>query len=514
MNRADNIETEIKLVAASPDILERLAGLPLVRECLVAGSERTKEMEACYYDTPKRRLAKAGAIYRVRREPDGYVATVKMESSNSGGLSERLEYNVPLLDEKPKIDGFSGINFLLDLPKLVGKERLEKLFTVAVVRQQFELVVSAQTRIEAAIDHGHIIAGDKTLAVDEVEFEIIEGSRADLLGFIAQLAGEETLYIEHKSKYYRGCQLIGEGALLKDNGAGRTDSEQPLKDFLLKLLKEKIGNMLFLLSETAVAHEKSSLLAELTEKTIELQNALDFLLPLFPAPECDRRKGFLHALADGFSAAADIGALVGEWQRLSAKMRGVQSTATWTDLLKEKQQATHCPNHSAAVLFSLWAWLERQPWLDEVQPDREDFFRQRTLECLDELLQHWQRVSGEYKKHLPALLGETGKLLHGLGLIGKELPKDLRKVEKAAEELHDSLLREQVAEKTGQRIFSLFKASGGRLLYRDAGILYGWLLKSEEKKKNGQAEKYLSDLQKYRDKLRKRLEGNIEALGD
>ncbi len=510
MSKTENIETEIKLIALSEDVLAGVASLPLLRERMIAGSEREKELVSHYYDTPKRRLARAGVVYRVRKEPGGYVATVKAENSNSGGLSERLEYNVPLPDADPTLAGFEHIKFLLDLPALVGKGELEKLFAVEVVRQQFEVAVTAETKVEVAIDRGKIIAGDKSLPIAEVELELIEGKRSDLLAFVAQLTKEAPLFAEHKSKYYRGWLLIGGKSDFSKSKKIEEESRQPLKDILLSVLAEKIGLLLSSITDAAFSPAKAGLLSEQAQ---ELKSVLDFAAPLLSAPEYDRQESILDKMAKDFAAVSLVASFSADWEHITSQMSGIQPTAVWAKLLVEKQRDSGLAEKDyTSRLFSLWAWLEGAPWLNIVQPATKEFIVERCLQYLTEIMDMQQNIESS-AKNAAILADKVGALNAALGVLHPQLPKNVNKLQKNIDALHAALKKGQEAQKAGEGIFSLFKASGSRLLYRDAGILYGWYLRSQGKEKNSkEIEEYLSEIRKIWIKLKKSLPGDDLAV--
>ena len=127
-----HIEIELKLLIKGTD-LKKLLASALMKACLRDGSEKTNELETIYYDTPDFVLKKHGIAYRVRNKGNNtYEATVKTAQKSSSGLSERLELNMPLPDEKAVLTGFKELGLGFELTELVP-DGVEALFTTKLL---------------------------------------------------------------------------------------------------------------------------------------------------------------------------------------------------------------------------------------------------------------------------------------------------------------------------------------------------------------------------------------------
>ena len=499
MNSENNREMEIKLTTLSPELLAKILQIPLVKERIIVGSERDKYLESHYYDTPKRRFAKAGVVFRVRKEPEGFVATVKVEKSNSGGLSERMEYNVSLHDEQPTFGGFDKINFIINLQAIVAKEGgVQELFSVNVQRKQCELMLSDETVVEMAVDTGGIIAGEKCLSVHELELEIKKGKSSDLIDFVALLANEVPLFAEQKSKYYRGCELSGEQIeQIKAKSVEEISTAKPFKSSVQSALVRQTG---YALCVTADCIHDKGYMPDLYTALTHLKKMLVFFGNIFEEKQCQEQIKKIENLIDLIEKQRYVGEFASLWQRLNARTETITTNMLLEKLLNEKDryytnlftQEINSGKYSV-FLFSLWSWLMKGNWQENTEITGKDYLYEQIVRINNEVQQLYEKedILGFYDRLL--------LLIRNINLMKKFSGKDARILVKAAKKLAKQVKNKMLAEKTAETLFSLFRASAGRLLYRDAGILLGYYLKAyavKEKKLDERMGAYLA-IEKY-----------------
>lgn len=205
-----NTEIELKMLI-SQENLEKLFALEQMQKVIRAGSKDVKRLRTSYFDTKEMTLQSYGIAYRVRDKGDGtFEATVKTSKKKTSGLSERLELNIPLQENKAVLTGFKAMGLNYELLDLVP-QGVDCLFTVDVERTTYLLDIPNAV-VEVAIDKGNVIAGDKKAPIDEIEFELKEGEASALISFTAELAEQVPLLMENRSKYARGlllCNLPG-----------------------------------------------------------------------------------------------------------------------------------------------------------------------------------------------------------------------------------------------------------------------------------------------------------------
>lgn len=203
---AKNTEIELKLLLSKDD-LERLLTLDFMVQAIREGSRRVRHLVSTYYDTQELTLKEHGIAYRVRDKGDGsFEATVKTQKQSAGGLSERLELNLPLAEAQPVLDGFAALGLGFELSELAPCG-VQALFTVDVQRITYILDYAGAV-CELAIDKGAIRCGEKSGSIDEVEIELLEGEVQALLELKERIAAAVTLRAEERSKFARGLALL------------------------------------------------------------------------------------------------------------------------------------------------------------------------------------------------------------------------------------------------------------------------------------------------------------------
>ena len=188
-------------------------------------------LQAAYFDTAQRALAKAKLALRVRREGRRRVQTLK--GATADGMT-RLEHNVALgprpgaAAEPPQADpalhagtpvgdrlfaalglGTDGADARTD-DRAHGDapagEPLALLYRTDILRRA-GLQRSAFGRVELAFDSGSITAGDATLAVCELEIELLAGSPLAVLDVARRWLPRFGLWLDTRSKSERGDML-------------------------------------------------------------------------------------------------------------------------------------------------------------------------------------------------------------------------------------------------------------------------------------------------------------------
>ncbi|WP_293556141.1 CYTH domain-containing protein [Phascolarctobacterium sp.] len=203
---AKNTEIELKLLLSKED-LERLLTLDFMVQAIREGSRKVRHLVSTYYDTQELTLKEHGIAYRVRDKGDGsFEATVKTQKQSAGGLSERLELNLPLAEAQPVLDGFAALGLGFELSELAPCG-VQALFTVDVQRITYILDYAGAV-CELAIDKGAIRCGEKSDSIDEVEIELLEGEVQALLELKERIAAAVTLRAEERSKFARGLALL------------------------------------------------------------------------------------------------------------------------------------------------------------------------------------------------------------------------------------------------------------------------------------------------------------------
>ena len=157
-----------------------------------------------YFDTPDFALAAAGVALRVRRTGTGWVQTLKTEGERHGGLSRRIEFEMPVAG-----DALDWQRFPPEALAFVP-ERLRRA-VVPVFETRFHrttwLLAPRGGEIEVALDVGEVRAGERCEPLCEVELELKAGGPDLLFDLAFAWAEEFDLLPFDVSKAERGVRL-------------------------------------------------------------------------------------------------------------------------------------------------------------------------------------------------------------------------------------------------------------------------------------------------------------------
>ncbi len=201
-------ETEIKL-RVSRETLEALRDHPALKKRNKSGWE-PRELFNQYYDTPGRDLARARVALRMRQDGEQFIQTLKTRGQSIAGLSERNEWDWYLEKNKldlKKLDDQCWPAALADL----DKKTLKPIFSTDFTRQRAEIAWGrgkTKVVIEAALDLGKVVAGDKQEDICELELELRQGEPEALLDLAIELAADLALMPCDISKAERGYRLF------------------------------------------------------------------------------------------------------------------------------------------------------------------------------------------------------------------------------------------------------------------------------------------------------------------
>jgi triphosphatase len=195
-------ETELKFQVP-------VAARERVQRALATATARSVPLRALYFDTPDRRLARAGLALRLRKEGPQWVQALKGRGANA---LDRIEHEVPLDARRgePQLDlsRHAGASNAAALANALGDgvASLHVVFETDVLRT-WRSVRSAGALVEVAFDRGEIRAGAARMPVCEIEFELKAGPLQGLLGLAKQWAARLGLWLDVRSKAEQGDRL-------------------------------------------------------------------------------------------------------------------------------------------------------------------------------------------------------------------------------------------------------------------------------------------------------------------
>ncbi|MDR2163145.1 MAG: CYTH domain-containing protein [Clostridiales Family XIII bacterium] len=213
------MEIELKYRIKSRELLEKIERDKFLASIAERDSTATVMMKAAYFDTEDRILMRNDIAFRIRKEGDRLVGTLKWGDNDMGvsGLYAREEISVPVADDScflsPDPYIFKDSREGQEMLEAVSGQSLVLIFETVFTRKRFR-IDSDGTICEISLDTGEIIAGDRRESIQELEIELFSGSKDELVRIGDRIAGAYDLSPEPLSKFARGRALI-EGRVIE-----------------------------------------------------------------------------------------------------------------------------------------------------------------------------------------------------------------------------------------------------------------------------------------------------------
>jgi len=197
------VETELKLFCDRKLLAELAGGLRLAGYADTTGSD--VDLTAIYYDTPGLTLFRLGAVLRVRTEGTQFVMTLKSMRRKAGSALERIERSARVNSMAPDL---AALAWMLPAENFaqVKAAGLAPVFRTEV-RRHARTLDTPLGKVDIALDHGRIVAGEREEEISEIELELVEGSNAALYQLAKELALQAPLRPSVRSKAARGYEL-------------------------------------------------------------------------------------------------------------------------------------------------------------------------------------------------------------------------------------------------------------------------------------------------------------------
>jgi inorganic triphosphatase YgiF len=412
-------EIELKF-EVDPAAAARLEQILLLRPG-AKGPLPSQSLISTYHDTADGALRKAGFALRVRQVGDKRVQTVKGEAE---GLSTRGEWECAIAGDAPDLKAAADTPLGPALRDL--KAPLEPVFTTRVERTR-HLVRQGRSRIEAAIDQGHVEAGGRAIPICELELELVSGPPAGLYALARRLSDAAPLRLSFVTKAERGWRLaLGETApeavrLAKARLRPGMSVRQAFQATAAAALRQWTGNAAAL----AVARRPEAV----HQMRVALRR-LRTAMTLFKAAAADdgyaRLNGELKWLAGELDLARDIDVLIEDTFRPAAHRLHDQAgmAGLGERLLKARTKAYDRvidvlgqPRHLHLVL-DMAAWIDCGRWADAADPVHGPL-ADRPVEALAR--EGLDRLRRQIKRRGKRLKGLDAERRHRLRIRAKRL---------------------------------------------------------------------------------------------
>ncbi len=243
-------EIELKLGLLNPedgpalvDTMKNLSKIELPLVCHL--------LDSVYYDTPDHALYFAGWTYRIRKDENGWTATVKGMGSSGGGLYERNEWNLSIDDPTPSMEAFNVPEIQQILLPLVKSKEMQPMIKTEFTRERGLWKDDKGNVVEIALDTGHIQADGSSAPINELELELKAGESSVLLELGKMISEKHPLKPESDSKFFRGVKLL---RLAKE-----TDNQKKTKMEPISLSAETVSTGFRKITDNALQQINQSL---------------------------------------------------------------------------------------------------------------------------------------------------------------------------------------------------------------------------------------------------------------
>lgn len=383
------VEQELKLRILDPSAAawEKITQYPL----LALGAISPLPFHALYYDSQEGMLQRAKLAYRVRREGQAWVATLKAEGHSTGGLHQRPEWNVTVSSSEPDLTVFSESEAATRLAPFL-ETPLQVILETRFERRESRVNGADGGQILVALDRGEMRAQGLRAPILELELELVSGDAATMLEMGAVLCRDLPLLPDDESKMSRGLRLAG---LLPSDPHAMRDKIPPLhrRDSAGRVL----SHLLIRQSQQALTEAMRHASADTPEHFHQLRKSVRSLRALLhfcrPLDHANRLAGIRQALARWFHAQnirRDHEVLTAYWETLAQETETeARPLRHWLAAQGARVDAQH--GQLAAALLQLWAILLRE----ELQSDQD------VQDYVERHLQHQDRklaAAGDHVK--------------------------------------------------------------------------------------------------------------------
>lgn len=480
-----NTEIELKLTCTDDNVWEKIITARSLSEIAIPGSRVCQVLDAHYFDTSTYCLQKAKLAYRIRREGEQWIATIKGGGTSKGGLHERQEWNVVVGSAEPDLTVFDDTDIGKRLIGIVGSQPLQPIVITRFERRSLDVMMPDGSQIEVAADQGTILAGSKTTPILEVELELKQGSPAALFKLGAALAREYPLLPEPDSKFYRGLILLGLGKLQSQKSAKilPVDKNQSANEGLRAIIAHLITQFLaaqqaFLKSKAQPEH-----VHELRICLRRLRSLLHLAGPITAAEQYGWYQEELKKLGRMLGVVREIDVAYDGWKQMSeCQSMVIESKMNLGELLSkrrllESEKVIKVFHAGAAtpLLLDLWATI--------TDNNKELLIQQQSTvgEYAVSKLSHWLKTAIKQGKTIDWHKTEN---VHKLRLQVKKIKYVAEVLEPALDEVSQLILRLDVlqdnlglfndAYSTDVLLKKLLKVNFNKALYLEAGMVIGW----------------------------------------
>jgi len=230
------MEIELKLALPPQQVAAFLKRMARRRTLQGTGGAPVRQtLLTRYYDTPDFALSAQGVALRVRRVGRRWLQTLKTEGERQGGLSQRVEFEMPVSRGAPDWNRFPS-EARARIPEVL-RARLVPVFETRFHRTIWLVAGRGGARIEIALDVGEIAvrrdthSGEHSQPICEIELELKSGQPDALFAQALDWSGTFDCLPLDLSKAERGVRLAhGMDAMPARSGPLALDRSMRVED--------------------------------------------------------------------------------------------------------------------------------------------------------------------------------------------------------------------------------------------------------------------------------------------
>lgn len=175
------VELKLALLSTAASIVLRQLSLVRALGCRQPSRQRLRNI---YFDTLKHNLWQQGVALRMRRvgsaSKQQWRQTLKTGNRGDSALSQRGEWEVPVPGHKLTLDALQSTPWSQIDPDGEIFQALTPIFETNFERTSWSVQVADGSLIDVALDMGHILVGQKSEPICELELELRSGQPAAL----------------------------------------------------------------------------------------------------------------------------------------------------------------------------------------------------------------------------------------------------------------------------------------------------------------------------------------------
>lgn len=478
-------EIELKFTCTDDSAWERLMKAQSLLEIAIPGSRVCQVLDAHYFDTSTYSLQKAKLAYRIRREGEQWIATIKGGGTSSGGLHERQEWNVVVSNTKPDLTVFEDTDIGRRLIEAVGSQLLEPIVTTRFERHSLEVIMPDGSRIEVAADQGTIAAGFKNTPILEVELELKSGNPSSLFKLGTLLARECSLLPELDSKFYRGLKLLGIADLQSQKTVKvlPVDKNQLASEGLRTMIVQLIAQFLVVQRAFLENQAQPEHVHELRICLRRLRSLLHFAGPIVASEQYRWYQDELKKLGQILGVLREIDVAYAGWKQMNdSQSTVVESKMSLGELLAkrrllegERVYKIFYAGAATPLLMDLWATItdNNRRHLTEQPITIGEYAMSKLSQWLKAAIKQgkaidWTEIENVHKLRLQ--VKRIRYVAEVLEPVLYEVPQLILRLSV----LQDNLGLLSDAHSTDSLLRNLLKVNSNKSLYLEAGMVIGW----------------------------------------